>query len=101
MGAIVEDGKGVAGAVNDFSSKRKARAAALRECISRGGDGCVVKTEYKNQCAVIVDGDKGSNIVNAATIAVATDIGMRSCHERGDSNCHVYYSGCSVAKRVR
>lgn len=100
-GAIADDGKGTAGAVTDFPSKRKARAAAIRECISRGGDGCVVKAEYKNQCAAIVDGDSGSNIVNAATVEVAIEIGMRSCHERNDSNCHVYYSGCSVARRIR
>lgn len=99
-GAIATDGVSVAGAVTDFPSKQKAKKAALDECRKRGGGKCVVKTVYKNQCAVIIAGEAKSATANAPTEEEATELGMQTCKRTGAINCRVYYSGCSLAKRV-
>ena len=101
-GAIASDGQlGVVGAVTGLESKNEARNAAIAECGSRGGHDCKVETTYRNQCLVVVSGNAKSNNVTAASIERATQIGMESCGKRGDSNCRVYYSGCSLPVRVQ
>ncbi|WYX24886.1 DUF4189 domain-containing protein [Achromobacter xylosoxidans] len=101
-GAISFDGeKQVVGVSADMTSKRKAQETSVSDCKSRGGSRCVVQTTYHNQCAVVVAGNSGSNFLNAPTIEQATKTGMDSCHARNDTNCRVYYSGCSMPVRVQ
>lgn len=99
-GAIaIDDTKGEAGIVTDRPSKRKAKKAAMAECGRRGGEDCSIARVYVNQCAAVVANDKMSSSVNAPSIDETIATGMRRCSEKG-SGCHVYWSGCSVAKRV-
>jgi hypothetical protein len=97
----MDDSNGVAGIVTDLSSKRTAKKAAIQECRSRGGVDCTIARTYKNQCLVVVASSKKSQIVNAATINRATELAMRDCENDGSTDCRIYYSGCSIAKRVR
>ena len=100
-GAIAFDGSnGTVGVAADALSKRKAQKVAIQDCQKRGGKGCSVKTTYYNQCAVVVTGDSDANFLNAPTIEQATKTGMDSCRARNDTNCRVYYSGCSMPVRV-
>jgi len=99
-GAIaIDDTKGEAGIVTDRPSKRKAKKAAMAECRRRGGENCSISRVYVNQCAAVVANDKMSSSVNAPSIDEAIAIGMQRCGETG-LGCHVYWSGCSLAKRI-
>lgn len=101
-GAIASDGKtGTVGAVTSRASKNDARRAAIAECEARGGNSCKVETTYRNQCLAVISGSSKSNNVTAESVERATQIGMESCEKRGDSNCRVYYSGCSFPERTR
>jgi hypothetical protein len=100
-GAIASDGVSTYGIVTDFPSKRKARKAAVNECKKRGGGRCVSAREFVNQCAVVIAGDSGTNIVNAVTVERATELAMRDCKSEGNSNCWTFWSGCSLAKRIQ
>jgi len=99
-GAMASDvEKGVSGIVAELPSKRLAKRFATQECKARGGEKCKIAMTYKNQCFVVVDGN-GSYFVSAATIKRAEDLAMRNC-EQGGGDCHVYYYGCSHARRIR
>jgi hypothetical protein len=101
-GAIASDAsKGVMGAVDSRSSKREASRLAITECKTRGGLDCKVRFTYHNQCVVTVQGSSGATNSGAATIEEATNIGMRSCAEHGDTDCDIYYKACSLPVRVR
>lgn len=100
-GAIAFDGSnGTVGVAADTLSMKKAQKVAIQDCQKRGGRGCSIKTTYHNQCAVVVTGDGDANFLNAPTIEQATKTGMDSCRARNDTNCRVYYSGCSMPVRV-
>ncbi|MBJ8417726.1 DUF4189 domain-containing protein [Acinetobacter courvalinii] len=100
-GAISADGIiGSLGIAVDMPSKSKAEKAAIAECQSKGGKNCKVDISYYNQCAAMILGDKNYNTSSAATKEKAIELGMRTCNKEGDSNCRVYYSGCSTAVRV-
>lgn len=97
----MDEQNGISGIVAELSSKRKAIKAAISECKLRGGENCEIVATYKNQCLVVVSSGNKSQIVNAATIERATEIATHDCEADGSTDCHLYYSGCSVAKRVR
>jgi len=89
------------GIAKDMRNKRGAERAALAQCHSTGGgQGCKIELSYFNQCAVIVWGDRKFNTASAETAEEAAERGMRVCSS-GDQNCQIYYSGCSLAERVR
>src|SRR3546814_64635 len=92
-GAIASDGVSTYGIVTDFPSKRKAQKAAIAECKKRGGGRCTVARSFYNQCAVVVAGDSGTNIVNARTVKRATDLAMRDCEAEGNNRCWTFWSG--------
>lgn len=96
----VSGGSSVVGATTSQVSKAKAQKTAIAECRNKGGAKCVVKLAYYNQCAVIVWGDAGYNLVNEATLEKATSTAMRSC-SKADKNCQIYYAACSLPERVR
>lgn len=100
-GMAMDDDEGISGIVADLPSKRKAKKAAIAECESRGGKNCTIAAIYKNQCLVVVSNSSRSQIVNAATIGRATALAMRDCMADGSNDCHVFYSGCSNAIRIR
>ena len=88
------------GAAASKASKSKAQKAAMDECRSKGGAKCVIKLAYYNQCAVIVWGDRGYNLVNAETVEKAKQNAMQSCNN-ADVNCQIYYSACSLPERMQ
>jgi hypothetical protein len=55
-----------------MKSKRKAEAAALAACRSKGGKNCEVDLAYFNQCAVMLVGEKTYIVQGAASVEEAT-----------------------------
>lgn len=100
-GAIATDAQNARlGAVVDFPNERKAKRASLETCQQNGGTNCSVEIAYVNQCAVLVTGDRLYNSARGPTVEAATQYAMNVC-EKGDSNCRVYYSACSLPVRVQ
>ncbi|QGW82683.1 DUF4189 domain-containing protein [Variovorax paradoxus] len=101
-GAIATDGpQGALGVATDKQSKREASRVAMQDCQSKGGVNCKIDIAYDNQCAVVVVGDGGYNVPNAPTADEAVEMGMKTCRSAGRTNCHVYYSACSLPARIR
>ncbi|WP_206409374.1 DUF4189 domain-containing protein [Lysobacter enzymogenes] len=103
-GAIAVNESDIAAGVGSASGmvgKRLAESAALRACREKGINGCKVKFTYKNQCAAIVWGDHGSNVSGAASIEMATRVGLDKCVKDKDTNCEVYFTECSYPERLR
>jgi hypothetical protein len=101
-GAIATDSpKGVLGAVVNVSSKSEAQQAAMADCKAKGGTKCKVDIAYDNECAAVVVGDGGYNVGSDATTDKASQLGMNVCTKAGRTNCHVYYSACSLPIRIQ
>lgn len=92
---------GSLGTATDRPSENDAAQTALADCQSKHGASCKVQLTYHDQCAAMVVSDKGYNTQSAATTDIAAQNGMEVCHHSGDPNCHVYYSACSLPKRVQ
>lgn len=88
-------------AVTGMKRKGQAERAALSSCRSKGGTNCEVKISYHNQCAALIWGDRGFNTSSAASAGEATQIGLEKCYRAKDSNCEVFYSGCSAPERIQ
>ncbi len=100
-GAIATDEpKGILGAATGLSSKLEAQQSALADCAGKGGAPCKLEIAYNNQCAALVVGDKVYNTSSAATIQQASQSGMDRC-SKVSTNCHVYYSACSMPVRIQ
>lgn len=101
-GAIATDGPGGhLGAANGLPSKREAQEAALTNCQAKGGSPCAVEVAFDNECAAMVVGHKEHSSNAAATVDEAIQLGIKTCASAGDTNCHVYYSGCSLPQRIQ
>jgi hypothetical protein len=101
-GAIAtDDATGSFGASTNAFSQMSAESEALAECHLKKQAACRIETSYRNGCAVMTIGDKMHNSNSAATLNETTQIGMKTCVDGGDTNCHVYYSGCSFPQRVQ
>lgn len=99
-GAIAADATSASlGTVVGMSSKQEAQRAALAQCRAKGGQKCEVDLIYYNQCAVMILGNKTYNTASAQTIERAAELGMKTCNA-DDTNCRVYYSDCSLARRA-
>lgn len=92
---------GVLGSSENLPSKDQAEQAALADCKAKGGLNCKVDIAYGNECAAVVVGDKGYNVNPGATADLASERGIKICAEDGGKGCHVYYSACSLPKRIR
>lgn len=101
-GAIATDkAKGVLGAVTGLSSKSQAQQAALTECLAKGGSPCKLEIAYDNECAAVVVGDNGYNVGADATLDKVVTLGMKTCTDAKNNNCHVYYSACSFPIQIK
>lgn len=101
-GAIATDSEvGSLGTINDQPTRSQAESRALSDCAAKGGLNCKVEVAYDNECAAMIVGDKGHNSSADATIEKATQLGLKICHDSGDTNCHVFYSGCSLPQRIQ
>lgn len=100
-GAIATDAvKGSLGTAVDLSSPNEAEQMAMADCKSKGGTKCKIDVAYGNGCAAMVLGDAEFNVHNAATLSDAIKLAMKTCTSR-DTNCHVYYSACSLPVRIQ
>jgi len=100
-GAIATDApSGSLGASINMASADSAEQAALEDCHSKHGASCKIQTSYRNQCAAMILGDKVFNVHVGLTVAEATNAGMKACTP-ASSNCHVYYTACSLPQRIQ
>ena len=73
----------------------------MSDCKSKGGVNCKIDAAYDNECSAIVVGSGGYNVNTAATVDQAVATGMRTCSNEGRTNCHTYYSACSLPAQIR
>jgi hypothetical protein len=100
-GAIATDGpRGSLGTASNQSAKESAELIAMSECKAKGGTQCKVDIAYDNECAAVVVGNGGYNTPAAATADKAVEIGMKTC-SASTTNCHVYYTSCSLPVRIQ
>lgn len=100
-GAIATDPKkGVLGTAVNMESKAFAERAALAECKSKGGTACQLDVTYTNGCAAMVAGDAAYKASSASTMDEAVDAATKICTGMS-TGCHVYYSACSLPRKVR
>lgn len=101
-GAIATDSvKGVLGAVTGLSSKSEAQQAAMADCLAKGGSPCKLEVAYDNECAAMVVGDDVYNVGADTTLEKAVQYGMKLCTGANHTNCHVYYSACSLPVQIQ
>lgn len=101
-GAIAtDDSSGSFGAATNMSSRSGAQATALADCHSKKGATCKIEIAYDNECAAMVIGDKGHNSGADLTLDKVVQLGMKTCSAAGDTNCHVYYSACSLPVKIQ
>jgi hypothetical protein len=87
-------GPGV-GVSKNFSSKRLAEKAAIKQCKSNGGGKqCAIQVSYYNQCVVLAWGDAGYYYSTGATVEESKQRAIAGC-SKSQQNCQVYYSDCS------
>lgn len=99
--AIASDStNGAVGTAIDVQDKIAAEDQALRKCKGKGGIKCKVDVSFRNGCAALVAGDEGYNVQGAATLERATSHAMEIC-TKSTTNCYVYYSACSLPRRIQ
>lgn len=99
--AIATDAvKGSLGTATDMTNRSQAERVAIADCRSKGGTQCKIDVSYANGCAAMVAGDMGYNVHGGPSLEEATILAMKTC-TAATSNCHIYYSACSLPKRVQ
>ena len=80
---------------------------AVEQCRLQGGNKCVVRLAYYNQCAAIADpGTTAGNITGGVSIAaraetlqLAKENGLRDCRAANNgTSCVISYSACSMSE---
>ena len=100
-GAVAIDSpKAVMGIAVDKRSKQEASQAAVGDCQRQGGANCEIEAAYDNQCVAVVTGNGAHNTASAATVSRAVELGMKTCRDAGLTNCHAYYTACSLPVRT-
>lgn len=101
-GAIAGDAAaGILAFSESASSERSSTNEALSKCKAQGGRDCRIFISYTNQCAAFVVGDNTAISYSAGTTEKAAAAGMEYCTTtKQDSNCRIYYSGCSLPVRA-
>lgn len=100
-GAIATDNQlGKLGASMNGTNQASAEASAVSECQNQGGTQCRVLISFHDQCGVVIIGDGKINASSAATVAQASDDGIKVC-STGTTHCHVYYSACALPVRIQ
>ena len=101
-GAIATDStKGVLSVITNLASQEQVTQTVMTDCQAKGGTQCIFQIAYRNECVAMVLGDTGFNIKSGKTIDDAIKSGMKTCNNGGGPNCHVYYSACSLPKRIQ
>jgi len=101
-GAIAtDDVDGFVGTANNARSKREAERTALADCQSKGGTHCGSRTWYRNGCGAMAVGEKQAGFSTASSLEEAKESSLKTCSEKGDSTCKVFYTDCAFPQRVR
>jgi hypothetical protein len=101
-GAIYLDWtQGALGTSSNMASRPAAETAALADCKARGGVGCKQLNSYRNTCAAFSAADAGYASASDRTLDAAKQASMEECKNKGNTNCHVYYTDCSQPIRIR
>ena len=88
-------------AVTGMKRKGQAEKSALKACRDKGGKQCEIMIAYHNQCAVLIWGDRTINTSGAASEELAKQRSLDKCNLANDTNCEIFYSGCSLPQRIQ
>ena len=100
-GAVATDGvKGALGVVTGMKSRAAAESIALEDCKAKGGTECILDVAYDNSCVAMSVGDKGYSVKTGQTLEEAIANATNACGA-SDTNCHTYYSNCSLPVRTQ
>lgn len=91
---------GAFGTSSNQPSKRLAKKLAIQECKANGGSKCTVKMFFYNQCAALAWGDARYVVYRTSRLNEAEAKAVEDCGEY-TTNCRLFYSSCSYAKRIR
>lgn len=96
-GAIAFSSSGDAGASKNKFSKSEASKEAIAQCAQWGAKDCKVSLAFKNQCAAVVQADrgKGTRSNTGETEKQAVERATQDCTASRSETCKVIYSGCS------
>jgi hypothetical protein len=88
-------------ALDQYFSKRKAEAAALKLCAELGGIACEVTLAFYDQCAATARNDVVFTSGNAPRTEQAQDLAMSTCIKSSERNgvggiCEITWTGCAV-----
>ncbi|MGN6328063.1 MAG: DUF4189 domain-containing protein [Rhodanobacter sp.] len=92
---------GSLGIANNMSSQNEAERTALADCQSKHGSTCKIETSYRNGCGALIGSTTGYVVTSKATLDETVQAGMLACTKAEYSNCHVYYSACSLPERIQ
>ena len=100
-GAMVsDDSLGKLGVAVDRQDEAGAWQTAEEDCHAKGGLNCTRLISYRNQCIALVAGEKTYSFSAALTAIDAIQQATKKC-TASTTNCHVYYSACSMPVRVQ
>jgi len=101
-GAIATyESNGSLGIATNMTSQSAAQQTALADCQSKHGSTCKLETTYRNGCAALIGSTTGYVVTSDATSEKAIQAGMQTCNKAGYTNCHTYYSACSLPVQVQ
>jgi hypothetical protein len=100
-GALVsDDSQGKLGVATDKVNEAGAWLAAEEDCHAKGGLNCTRLISYRNECIAMVLGDKTYSFSAGATASDAIRQATQKCMAN-TTNCHVYYTACSLPVRIQ
>lgn len=97
---VTDKSKGILGTSSGESSPGLAESAAMADCRAKGGAACEIQITNGNGCVAMVVGSRVMNSNSGQTKDEAERKGIDLCSTE-DTNCHVYYSACSLPKQIR
>lgn len=100
-GAMVsDDSLGKLGVAVDRADEARAWQTAEEDCHAKGGLNCTRLISYRNECVAMVLGDKTYSFSAGPTATDATQRATKKCMA-STTNCHAYYSACSLPIRIQ
>ena len=95
-GVSISAVEGTLGVSTQQRTAYEAQQAALVSCRTGGGSACTIESTYRNSCVALIVGHPGYAIALGVSEDDAGQKAMKMCIDGGNTNCHAYYSGCSL-----
>jgi hypothetical protein len=92
--------KGIMGTSIDQATADDSVTAAISDCRAKGGTDCQIEISYGNGCVAMVFGKALKNSRSGKTKEEAEQKAMQKCAQE-DTECHVFYSACSLPERIQ